>query len=112
MSGLRDFLNWFEGKSEDIEDAPTAKQWARIKEKLLALKAEVDANGDPVQAAPPVSTEPIGGAHTTEWWKKQVAIALEEEGYDPASAQDVLSTIPVDLNADPAAVAKRAAQGM
>lgn len=38
-TALRDFLNWFEGISENIEAAPTEKQWARIKERIEKLKA-------------------------------------------------------------------------
>jgi hypothetical protein len=45
---LRDFLNWFEGISENIEAAPTEKQWGRIKEKLLALKVETDGSVAPI----------------------------------------------------------------
>lgn len=108
---LRDFLNWFSGFSENIDGAPNEKQWGRITAKI----AELQASGHEPEVHAAVSaalSEPVGGAGTTEWWKKQVALALEEEGYDPESAREALSTIPVDLNADPAAVARRAAQGM
>lgn len=57
---LRDFLNWFEGISENIEAAPTEKQWARIKERIDTLKtATVSA---PVAPQMAVSAGPEPGA--------------------------------------------------
>lgn len=38
MSDLRDFLCWFDGFSENIEKTPTARQWAKIKERVTALR--------------------------------------------------------------------------
>jgi len=40
MSDLRDFLNWFDGFAENIEKTPTAKQWAKIKERVGALQLQ------------------------------------------------------------------------
>ena len=38
MSDLRDFLCWFDGFAENIEKTPTTKQWAKIKERVAALR--------------------------------------------------------------------------
>ena len=107
---LRDFLNWFEGFAENIEAAPTAKQWQRIVATIADLQS-APAEAEAV-VANHATTEPVGGAGTTAWWKSQVLAALEEQGYDPESAREVMAMIPIDLNADPQAVAARAAQGM
>jgi hypothetical protein len=40
MSDLRDFLNWFDGFAENIEKTPTAKQWAKIKERVGGLQLQ------------------------------------------------------------------------
>lgn len=37
MSSLPEFLAWFDGFSENIEGAPTEKQWTRIKERIARL---------------------------------------------------------------------------
>jgi hypothetical protein len=37
---LPEFKAWFEGFSEGIDKTPTAKQWAKINEKIAAIKAE------------------------------------------------------------------------
>lgn len=34
MTDLKRFLAWFDGYSENIEGAPSEKQWARIKEEI------------------------------------------------------------------------------
>jgi len=106
---LRDFLNWFEGFSDNIEKAPTERQWGKIVAKIADLRS---APADEAVVAQSATTEPIGGAGTTAWWKSQVLAALEEQGYDPESAREVLASITVDLNADPQTVAARAVQGM
>lgn len=38
-----EFKAWFEGYAEGIEDAPSVKQWARIKERV----AEIDGRATP-----------------------------------------------------------------
>lgn len=133
MTNLRDFLNWFEGFSENLDKAPNAKQWAKIKERLLALKdyaeaaeaaappvstsVAVQAQASPGVPAPPQneSADPVpGGTHTTERWKRQVKAALEEAGFDPESAAEVIAGkgFVVDLNADPKVVAARVVAGV
>lgn len=105
---LRRFLDWFEGYAENIDKCPNDKQWQRIVSKITELQSAPQESAAVEQA----QAEPIGGAGTTAWWKKQVLAELEEQGYDPESAKEVLAMIPIDLNADPQAVAARAAQGM
>lgn len=81
---------------------------------LTASETKVDRLRPAEEAvvAQSATTEPVGGAGTTAFWKNQVLAALEEQGYDPDSAREVLAMIPIDLNADPQTVAARAAQGM
>lgn len=56
MSDLRDFLNWFDGFSENIEAAPSEKQWAKIKDRIKALQAApVDAYNPRPTEAPTVA---------------------------------------------------------
>ncbi len=105
---LRRFLDWFEGYAENIDKCPTEKQWQRIVSKI----ADLQSAPDEAVVANHATSEPVGGAGTTAWWKNQVLAALEEQGYDPESAREVMAMIPIDLNADPQAVAARAAQGM
>ena len=103
---LRDFMNWFEGFSENIEDAPTPKQWEKIKDRLSLLKDCGEAQFITVPV--PGELDPnVGGTHTTAIWRKKVKASLEELGYDPDSAMEVLATIPTDLNADPGAIARQ-----
>ena len=52
MTDLRDFLNWFDGFAENIEKTPSPKQWAKIKERVAALRAVGPA------AAPVTSQQP------------------------------------------------------
>lgn len=57
MNDLRDFLNWFDGFAENIDKTPSAKQWAKIKERVAALRdappASTAAAPKPAAAAPP-----------------------------------------------------------
>jgi predicted glycoside hydrolase/deacetylase ChbG (UPF0249 family) len=117
MSTLRDFLNWFEGISENIEEnkAPSPKQWARIKEKLLALRDSKEGQAVPAPVAAPVQAgvDPVpGGATVTAKWKETVKKTLEETlGYDPESSAEIMGhpSFVVDLNMDPVAAAHKAA---
>jgi hypothetical protein len=34
----QEFKAWFEGFSEGIEDVPTEKQWARVKERIAEIR--------------------------------------------------------------------------
>lgn len=117
MTTLREFLCWFEGISENIEGAPTEKQWARISQKLSELKASASNGvvGTAWVEAASARAEPAGGAHTTKWWKDQVFTALtnnETLSLDDETARDELASIPVDLNAEPMEVALRIVRTM
>ena len=64
MSDLRDFLNWFDGFAENIEKTPTAKQWAKIKERVASLSADPVVLqsrevGQPKAAPPPPKPAPV-----------------------------------------------------
>lgn len=37
---LSEFKAWFEGYTENMKDAPTAKQWARIKARVAEIKPQ------------------------------------------------------------------------
>ena len=61
MTDLRDFLNWFDGFAENIDKRPSAKQWAKIKERVAALRdAPINASSAPAKpaAAPPKPAAP------------------------------------------------------
>lgn len=102
---LGDFLNWFEGFSENIEGAPNPKQWQRIVEKLGALKASTPH----VEIASPmhrpiefVLAEPVGGAATTERFRARVReILMDNEtlSLDPETADAELRKARIDLTA-------------
>jgi hypothetical protein len=49
LRDFHEFLLWFDGYCENIEAAPTDKQWARI-------KAAVDSIREPAAAQPPAPT--------------------------------------------------------
>jgi hypothetical protein len=118
MSSLRDFLNWFEGFSENLDKAPTAKQWEKIKERILALKdapelAMVVAPAVLANFPPPAQTLPADvdpdprGTKVVQMWKEKVLRGLEEV-YDAGDARKILDTeITVDLNAEPAEVVQK-----
>jgi hypothetical protein len=50
MTTLRDFLNWFEGFSDNIELTPNEKQWAKIRERIGALNENESPIVRPTQA--------------------------------------------------------------
>lgn len=119
---LRDFLNWFEGFADNLGGkAPKPDQWAKIRERILALKAIADQAPTPAPAAVIVSRDPEvdanpGGTHTTEFWKGQVLKALtsDEIGLDDESAREIIrgDGFIVDLNLDPMTAARMAAGEM
>jgi hypothetical protein len=106
---LQQFVDWFEGFSENIEgDSLTPKQWQTLKSRLLALKsvaamAEQQGNRNgavqPVLAEPGVDPNPAGTG-TTAWWKKQVA-GLLADVYEAGDIPKIMKDFPVDLNATP-----------
>jgi hypothetical protein len=116
MSALRDFLSWFEGFSENLEKAPNAKQWEKVKERILALKDAPEAtaaapvrlpappgNGaaeHPARALPAdVDPDPRGTTVVAKWREKVRQGLLEV--YDERDATEELAKIPVDLNSTP-----------
>lgn len=122
MTALKSFCDWFEGL-EDILDGklPNEKQWAKLIERVGRLRADV-GNGSATNVIRPegaaaiivndVDPNPAGTA-TTAKWKNRVKAALEEQGYDPESAAEVLAApgFVVDLNVEPAAMAARLVNG-
>ena len=106
MDGLTAFL--------DEGAAPNAKQFAKVLAWVGELRTTLQNSPIEADAGAPAAApdEPVGGVVTTAFWKKQVKAALEEQGYDPESADEILPTIAVDLNADPQAVAAKVVQGM
>jgi hypothetical protein len=117
MSNLRDFLNWFEGFSDNLDKAPTAKQWEKIKERLLALKDEPEAAAAPQAALPvqpvavPAGVDPDPrGTTVVAKWRAAVKTLLMDT-YDEADANDELAKIPVDLNREPAEVVAKFLNG-
>lgn len=122
MTPLRDFLNWFEGFSDNLgAKAPKPEQWTKIKERIHALKDQVEAApiaptpAPAASAAVEVDANPAG-SKTTEWWKDQVfkVLTSDELGLDDESAREVMRSdqFRVDLNMDPGTAARMAAGAM
>jgi hypothetical protein len=117
MSALTDFLHWFDGFADNIEQKPSAKQWTKIVERIGALKLAAEAEPALTYRAAPMPTpqqgeapDPVvGGTAITARWLKQVRQELEEKGMDPESALEATQhkEFKIDLNADPKAVAQR-----
>lgn len=104
MASLNDFLNWFAGYAENIEKAPTAKQWQRIVAKVEELN-DARAAGEPERAVAnaPSPPQPRGDAKptTATAWKAQYQGALIEGGCDEETAKDFVSEVKVDLSTPP-----------
>ena len=113
QQNLRDFLFWYEGFAENVAEQPTPTQWSRIKDRLGRLKEEVLAAPimAPSASAAPAPVVQTSTEHTAWSWKRDVKAALEEHGYDPESADEVLVTITVDLSQSPQLVADRVIVG-
>ena len=63
MSSLPEFLAWFDGFSENIEGAPNAKQWERIKARIGKLSVpEVLSTLQPQPRTAPVVAQIMAAA--------------------------------------------------
>lgn len=104
MDGITAFLG---------EEAPNPKQFGVILkwvEELRAAQREEPRAAAPASPAAPVSSEPVGGTHTTEWWKGRVKEALMDNdvlNLDAEDAEHEIAMVAIDLNADPKEVALR-----
>jgi len=112
---LRDFLNWFNGWSENIKARPSPVQWRRLKERIADLEARgtaVDpaprqpaaaANGNgssaPAKARPTATSE-------VKAWRARVAFELEALGLDHDEAASVADDA-IDDGRPPAEVARQ-----
>lgn len=107
MADVKEFLSWFSGFAENIEGAPTEKQWERVKAKIAELEVPVYA-GAPFPP-PPVVTPPAPLAKPTNatQWRAQYQGALIELGADMESAKEFAASVPVDLNVSPKAQAEQ-----
>lgn len=119
MSDLKDFLNWFAGYAENIEKAPTAKQWQRITAKVKALSeshasAEVRRHaGDIGMALPDAPVHRGDSKPTTKTaWKAQYQAALIEGGCDDETAADFANDAKVDLSVAPKDAAAETLNGL
>lgn len=54
---LQEFKSWLEGFSENIEGAPSTKQWERIQEQIQKVRAYPAVNPSPIEYLVPNSTE-------------------------------------------------------
>lgn len=129
---LRDFLNWFEGISENIEDgkAPTPSQWAKIRDRLLALKESPETASAPALAPPPppppapsrpvlvaanpeVDSDPRGTTVVAKWRSTVKKFLEDDHGMDGESALEYMADkrFVVDLNVQPQVMAARVAGG-
>lgn len=96
MSSVQSFLDWFEGFAENIDGAPTDKQWGRVVERIKRLT--VDHHQPQVQAMQPtIAAQPqtqISNANvlpsTPEQWCERFMTEMMEHGIDPESAAEYL----------------------
>lgn len=97
---LRSFLDWFEGYAENIDKAPTPKQWNRIVDKVKALQA---ASGDAAPVAALTNgSAPVGGEATTARFKAEVLRILQDNdilNLDEEDAQAELRKTPIGMDA-------------
>jgi hypothetical protein len=118
---LRDFLNWYEGFAENIDKAPNAKQWAKIKERIAALKEEADKAPAPAQPgpgagivvsysgpAPVVAAKPTDSKAAERKWRSAIASELMQMDptVDAKTAKEFADQETLELEKDPAVVAK------
>lgn len=107
---LRSFLDWFEGFSENLEKPPNAKQWDRIRTRILALKSSPDVDApvqQPKKAEPmqPVKRKPAN----IDEWRYDFIQACVELGADDETAREFLAEYPEpDLSLDPSNEARKA----
>lgn len=123
---LAQFLAWFEGFSENIEGAPTEKQWDRLKQKLAQLEPETSFQpvSTPKRAPAQVPhVAPPAAPVTAEAPIKTVTKKAKAESFRNAVigllmsypelniTDEVIASIAEDIDAsfgeDPEAVAKR-----
>lgn len=107
MADVKEFLSWFSGFAENIEEAPSEKQWQRVKAKIEELRAAPVYAGAPFPP-PPVVTPPAPLAKPTNatQWRAQYQGALIELGADMDSAKEFAASVAVDLNVSPRAQAE------
>lgn len=110
MSELRDFLNWFEGFSENIGKQPKPDQWEKIKTRIMALKAFAD---QPVVLGPspfppaPAPAPALQKPTTEAQWKSQYIHFMCELGCDIDTAKEFADDMEsVDIGKDPKASAE------
>jgi hypothetical protein len=87
---LRDFLNWFEGFSDNLDGPPNDQQWEKVRKRINALSPEPAA---PSESSP---SEPVGGAATTATWRNQVKDFLTNNdilSLDPETAEEELAKV-------------------
>lgn len=128
MSTFHDFLTWFDGWSENIETQPTAKQWARLREKVAEVR-KVEPVPSAVPSVPPLGWPPVSANETPaptglmpptnerEFKSQFVAVLVENVGMDLESANDVWADYkrdhsPIVLTMDPRTAAIAAAGTM
>lgn len=112
MIDLRQFMSWFEGYSENIEDAPTPKQWARIKARIAEIDPASTATtqeAKPVLIAPPVVSPPqvVSLDAKRASWLAEFEATLLMENVAPHIADGMLASVKVDFDAKAADVARR-----
>lgn len=135
MSTFHDFLTWFDGWSENIEETPSARQWERLRQKIDEVR---EAAAPPAMEPPRVQStvhlistaNDPGGAGTgrqpsrpkvvkqadprTAWITRYKA-TLMDLGYDAESAHEMMprgGIGAIDPASDPVAAARAAHAGM
>lgn len=114
MMDLKQFMAWFEGYSENIEEAPTPKQWARIKARIADIDTastvpDAGQEAKPVLIAPPVVSPPqvVSLDAKRASWLAEFEATLMMENVAPHIADEMLASVTVDFDAKAADVARR-----
>lgn len=103
MSDLANFLAWFEGFAENIDGAPSEKQWGRIRDRIASLTVPSAGSCGPAAiSAPPPPARPT----TKAGWKAAYTEAAVNLGADLDTAMEMAGETVIDLSRDPAEAAK------
>lgn len=104
MTTLAHFLSWFEGFSENVDIAPTAAQWERIKAKIADITEDDPGSAVPVQGSKRRVPVPIK-IETRPQWIGAYKAAMMEQGIDHESATEILNGREIDIAMDPVVAA-------
>lgn len=113
MSTFHDFLVWFDGWAENIEERPTEKQWQRLRDKVSKIAAAEPAQPVHEVSAPaaPKPAPDLKPQNEMQWRSAFMGALCEDFGYDPESAAEMFDDYkrdhsPIDITANAKAAAR------